>query len=56
VNGAETDTETATAEHEVWIAADRDDVFAALTTVDGLNGWCGPALDGRLKAFLEGSS
>jgi uncharacterized protein YndB with AHSA1/START domain len=31
--------------HEVWVAADRDTVFEALTTVDGLNGWWGEALE-----------
>lgn len=33
------------AEHEVWIGADEQVVFAALTTVDGLNGWWGPCLE-----------
>ena len=29
----------------MWIGADQELVFAALTTVDGLNGWWGPALE-----------
>jgi uncharacterized protein YndB with AHSA1/START domain len=45
VNGSRAETGTTAAEHEVWIAADRDDVFAALTTLEGLNGWWGPALE-----------
>lgn len=45
MNGSLNDVDSATAEHEVWIAADREAVFAALTTVDGLNGWWGPALE-----------
>jgi uncharacterized protein YndB with AHSA1/START domain len=43
VNGSKTGI--AVAEHEVWIAAERDDVFAALTTIEGLDGWWGPALE-----------
>jgi uncharacterized protein YndB with AHSA1/START domain len=43
VSGSPTGTDTT--EHEVWIAADHDDVFAALITVDGLNGWWGPVLE-----------
>jgi uncharacterized protein YndB with AHSA1/START domain len=38
-------TDGTSIEHEVWIGADRDVVFAALTTVAGLNGWWGPALE-----------
>ena len=42
MNGAGTEAAIA---QEVWIAAERDDVFAALTTVEGLNGWWGPTLE-----------
>jgi uncharacterized protein YndB with AHSA1/START domain len=38
-----TAVDASAAEHAVWIAADHEAVFAALTTVDGLNGWWGPA-------------
>jgi uncharacterized protein YndB with AHSA1/START domain len=31
-------------EHEVWLDADRESVFAALTTRDGLDGWWGKAV------------
>jgi hypothetical protein len=33
-----------TMEHEVWLDADRESVFAALTTRDGLDGWWGKAV------------
>jgi uncharacterized protein YndB with AHSA1/START domain len=45
MSGSQVDADATAAEHEVWIAADREAVFAALTTVDGLNGWWGPALE-----------
>ena len=45
MNGRSTELDPTAAEHEVWIAADHAAVFAALTTVDGLNGWWGPALE-----------
>ena len=45
MNGSPDADAATTIEHEVWIAAERDDVFAALTTVEGLDGWWGTALE-----------
>ena len=44
MNGASINAAATTVEHEVWVAADQEATFAALTTVDGLDGWWGPAL------------
>jgi uncharacterized protein YndB with AHSA1/START domain len=42
-------------EHEVWIGAAREKVFAALTTKDGLDGWWGKVIQAepRVGAVVE---
>ena len=40
---------TNTIEHEVWIAADQDRVFEAITTREGLDAWWGPCVAGEPK-------
>lgn len=37
-------------EHEVWLAAAQDDVFAALTTKQGLDGWWGKVVTAEPRA------
>jgi uncharacterized protein YndB with AHSA1/START domain len=41
--------------HEVWIDAPTDDVFAALTTKEGIDGWWGPTVSAepRVGAVVE---
>jgi uncharacterized protein YndB with AHSA1/START domain len=42
-------------EHEIWLDADGDRVFAALTTVEGLDGWWGPVVQAepRVGSVVE---